>query len=404
MKTVALICGGAEVRHFGLQPQIRLHRLLARDGFDVVTLSSPDDPVPEADEIVVIHGAYLYDDRLVRYLMKRRNQQLMQTSDQEAPIVAVHAPREQALPAVAAILEGRAIDSIAGLKREDPDEMMKGIPHRLLKAQRPFVVKAEASRRQIHERLLYDASYKGVTDLVTKWLWPHPARWCVQLCVRLKIQPNQVTVTGFSLMLAALFLFWRGDYAFGLVCGWIMTFFDTVDGKLARTTVSASRFGHYLDKVTDIVHPPFWYLAWGLSLTSFASPTPIFDLQATIIIIFGGYFVGRLVELFTKKLWVRGGMFVWRPIDSYFRLVTARRNTCMIPMTASLFIGRPDLGLWAVAAWTVLSTLFLMVRMIMAWQACPKGEDKLNSWLVDANPEEEDPDLAIRWFAMPSET
>ena len=282
-------------------------------------------------------------------------------------------------------------------------EMMKGIPHRLLKAQRPFVVKVEPDRRKAHERLLYDASYKGVTDLVTKWLWPLPARLCVQLSVKLNIKPNQITVAGFLLMLAALALFWRGDYALGLVCGWIMTFFDTVDGKLARTTVSASRFGHYLDKVTDIVHPPFWYLAWGLSLNSFVSPTPEFSLNATIAIIFGAYLVGRLVELFTKKLWVRGGMFVWRPIDSYSRLLTARRNTCMIPMTASLFFGRPDLGLWGVAAWTVLSSVFLIVRMIMAWQTCPKGE-KHNSWLVDADPESDNPDLAVRWFAMPSQT
>jgi phosphatidylglycerophosphate synthase len=45
-----------------------------------------------------------------------------------------------------------------------------------------------------------------------------------------------------------------------------MTLLDTVDGKLARVTVASSKFGHVLDHGVDIVHPPFWYLAWGLGL------------------------------------------------------------------------------------------------------------------------------------------
>ena len=42
-----------------------------------------------------------------------------------------------------------------------------------------------------------------------------------------------------------------------------MTFLDTVDGKLARTTLTSSKWGDIFDHGIDLVHPPFWYVAWG---------------------------------------------------------------------------------------------------------------------------------------------
>ena len=49
-----------------------------------------------------------------------------------------------------------------------------------------------------------------------------------------------------------------------------MTFLDTVDGKLARVTLTSSRFGNWLDHGNDIIHPPLWWLclANGLALGS----------------------------------------------------------------------------------------------------------------------------------------
>jgi phosphatidylglycerophosphate synthase len=47
-----------------------------------------------------------------------------------------------------------------------------------------------------------------------------------------------------------------------------MTFLDTVDGKLARVTLTSSRIGDVLDHGLDLLHPPFWYLAWGIGLAT----------------------------------------------------------------------------------------------------------------------------------------
>jgi phosphatidylglycerophosphate synthase len=41
---------------------------------------------------------------------------------------------------------------------------------------------------------------------------------------------------------------------------------DTVDGKLARVTVTSGRFGHCFDHIIDLIHPPVWYILWGRGL------------------------------------------------------------------------------------------------------------------------------------------
>ena len=95
-----------------------------------------------------------------------------------------------------------------------------------------------------------------------------------------------------------------------------MTFLDTVDGKLARVTFTASQIGHVLDHGLDLVHPPFWYLAWAIGLAGSFSLALIWHDPATTIII-GGYILGRLLEgIFLLVFHME--IHSWRPIDSVF--------------------------------------------------------------------------------------
>src|SRR3546814_2416912 len=48
-----------------------------------------------------------------------------------------------------------------------------------------------------------------------------------------------------------------GGFWTGLAAAWIMTFLDTVDGKLARVTLASSRWGNAYDHGIDLIHPPF---------------------------------------------------------------------------------------------------------------------------------------------------
>lgn len=75
------------------------------------------------------------------------------------------------------------------------------------------------------------------------------------------VTPNQVTILSIFLAIFAGLAFWGGYLVIGLLLGWVMTFLDTVDGKLARVTVSSSEIGEILDHGLDLVHLPLWYLA-----------------------------------------------------------------------------------------------------------------------------------------------
>ena len=177
-----------------------------------------------------------------------------------------------------------------------------------------------------------------------------------------------VTSVSLVLVILAMWAFWNGQYAWGLAAAWLMTFLDTVDGKLARVTVTSSRFGHLLDHGVDLIHPPLWYIAWGLGLETFAPGIPDLSLAWTLWVIVAGYVIGRLVEG-ACHLIAPFSSFLWRRFDSYARLITARRNPNLIWLTAGMLLGRPDLGLLAVAAWTALSSVALLVGFAMAARA-----------------------------------
>ena len=67
------------------------------------------------------------------------------------------------------------------------------------------------------------------------------------------------------------------------------------------------------------------------------------------------------------------------------RLVTARRNPCLVLLTLGALMGRPDWGLEWVAIWTLLSTLFLLLRLGQgAYQRLRFGP--LISWLSEIDP------------------
>jgi phosphatidylglycerophosphate synthase len=225
------------------------------------------------------------------------------------------------------------------------------------------VLPADPDRTHEAQIRFFDASYKGVTDFVTKWVWPLPARIVTGWCAQLGIAPNTVTALSYLLTIFSLLAFWQGDFTNGLVSAWFMTFFDTVDGKLARVTLTSSKLGDVLDHGLDLIHPPLWWAAWGAGL---AGPGMLFGAyEPWVAIAFFGYIVGRLLEgLFILAFGQE--MFTWRPFDFGFRLVIARRNPNLVLLTGATLMGRPDLGLIAIASWTLCCILIQCVRIAQA--------------------------------------
>lgn len=237
---------------------------------------------------------------------------------------------------------------------------------------------------EVIEKRIFDGAYKGITDFITKYALPVPARWATRVAVRFGWTPNGVTMASLMLTFVTLVLFMQGQFLAGIAVGFVMTFLDTVDGKLARVTVTSSPWGKNFDTGIDILHPPFWYAAWwyGLKVGDLSNVAAIAYLDAAMWIAVVGYVVGRLLE-FSFKRYFGIQIHTWQPIDSWFRLITARRNPNMILLVLPAFVGRPDLGLLLLALWTVISLLFHATRFM---QAKFQRQDKhLESWLMESS-------------------
>lgn len=396
MNVYAYIVKDPNVRLWNLTSQMRYQRILSRLGIDKI-LDNINE-VQSNHSVLIIRGDFLFDSRLFSFLLKRTNVVLEVQSEGELLPVAAHVDSSLASSSLSGIEQGgtREIPHLQSLTLKD---LSISFSNELRKSDHPYVFPIREDNRVALEELLFTGSYKGVTDLVTKFLWPTPAKWATRFCALWGISPNQVTSLSLMLVIAAGALFSYGFLFWGLVLGWVMTFLDTVDGKLARVTVTSSKWGNIFDHGIDLIHPPLWYLAWAVGLTTFSPFTSWLTVEMTFGIILAGYVLGRMVEGVFQ--WWLGGfvIFCWKPLDSYFRLITARRNPNLILLTGAFFLGRPDLGLEAVAIWTVGSTLILLARLLMAvWEKVTSGS--LTSWLAVIDPANRN-SLAVRMFTNP---
>lgn len=380
---------------WGLTSHQRIERVLKASGIGIVL--NDLNALHEDDSVLVLRADYLFDDRLVDYLAVTPDIVLQIKGNNTKRTVAAHVPAALARQAVNELENTEANEMLPGVQSRSLNEVSISFNKNIRKTEPPFVLPISIDKQRELEMRLFNWSYKGVTDLVTKWVWPIPAQWMVGLCVRCGIRPNHITLTGLLLVIVAGICFARGYYSWGLLAGWLMTFLDTVDGKLARVTVTSSRFGHYFDHGIDLIHPPIWYILWGLGLKT--SHINIFGLSVgnALWLIVIGYIAGRLAEGIFQWHLGNFGIFCWRPLDSYFRLITARRNPNMILLSGSLIIGSPDLGLAAVAFWTVITSFLLLMRLLWAVYINNK-RGPLKSWLTEVSPSMRYKSLSVRLF------
>jgi phosphatidylglycerophosphate synthase len=360
--------GSASVEIWGLSPAERLRRSLDRAGCRTIRTLGPDD-APEAPPeglCVLARADRIYDERLVEALAKAPGTILVDALNGAAPGEPVAACVEAArLGETLDWIRERRSGAPTGLRATAPGALASGYIALLRKYQPAYLLPARPETARRVEELTFDAAYKGATDLVTKWVWPRPARAATRWLAGRGVHPNTVTAASWVLAIAAGWLFALGSFGAGLAVAWLMTFLDTVDGKLARVTLRSSQFGHVLDHSLDLLHPPFWWLAWGLGLGAPFAP------ETWIVV--AGYLVGRLEEgLFLLAFEME--MHCWRPIDALFRTITARRNPNLLLLSVGAAGGRPDLGLAMVALWTLASLAFHAVRIAQAFAARARGE------------------------------
>lgn len=345
-----VLTGNSDARIWGMTSGERVRRLIAQE--------TAKRPVAEG-HVLHINLDYAFDPSLLRLALK--------------------------MPGTAFI---HGEDMVLGQWQDSPSQTIdlstnpSFYNEQLRKKETPFAMRLTPQTRYQIERASYFGAYKGVTDLLTKYLWPELAFHITRLAAALKMTPNMVTAIGAILCVYATVLFYQGHFWAGVASGFVFMVLDTVDGKLARCTITSSWWGNIFDHGIDLVHPPFWWYAWGMGLVAagqaLSSSMFLFVMAAILI----GYVVQRLIEGAFMRMNDGMHIHIWRPFDSWFRLITARRNPNMVILVASLIAGRPDIGLIAVAWWTIISLVVHMVQLTQMLVAKACGET-ITSWLEE---------------------
>jgi phosphatidylglycerophosphate synthase len=375
------ICGTTDLALWGSNLAERLKRQFAQAGIRDV-ISEADAP-GRRGPVILVRADAVIDAPLIAALRDRPALLLMSEGFGDSQPLAIHAGQGNAAAALDS-LSGRPSPDAALFSATTPTELKADFWKSLRKRETPYAIRAERQRLDAIAWRMFMGTYKGATDVVTKHLWPVPAFYTTRFLAPLGVTPNMVTLVATALVFVVFWLFLEGHYAWGLAGAWLMTFLDTVDGKLARTTLTSSKWGDILDHGIDLVHPPFWYAAWALGLSTIGITWSATAFWTVMIAILGGYVLQRVMEGIAIK-WLGLEIHIWRPIDALFRQFTASRNPNLVILTVSVLLGRPDIGLIAVAVWTILCLFLHGVQLAQAF-AVRRRIGRLDSWMTQSAP------------------
>jgi phosphatidylglycerophosphate synthase len=243
-----------------------------------------------------------------------------------------------------------------------------------------FRVRDEAGAAKV-AHFLFWSNYKGATDFMTKYVYP-PLVWrAVEPLAERRISPNLVTAVGIFCCFAAVPFFAWGWWIPGLLLAHTMSVLDSVDGKLARLTFTASKQGDVLDHGTDVVHPPIWYWAWAWGLSGGDPLSGVFQASLWLA---GLYIADRILETLFKSC--TGGRSVqdYTPLDAKLRTFVSRRNVNLALFTVALPLGLGVDAFYAIVGLQLATVFYHFVRVVQFWDADEAGSV---SPPADAHPE-----------------
>jgi len=340
---------------------------------------SEEEAVTHNGPVILVRGDAVIDQPLIPVLLKRPNFLLLSdAAENPRPIAASVRGSEVSL--AIEVLRGTKPHAAAKLLARAPAQLDMEFWKSLRKRETPYARIVTAENRSAVEWRMFMGTYKGATDVITKHLWPVPAFYATRFLAPFGVTPNMVTTIAALMTVLAFWFFLNGQFIPGLLAAWAMTFLDTVDGKLARTTLTSSRWGDYFDHGIDLIHPPFWYVAWGYGLLATGTQWSSQVFWGVMAAILGGYILQRAIEGIAIK-WLGLEIHIWRSIDTVFRQITARRNPNLILLTLFTAIAKPDWGLLAVAAWTVICLGLHGLQLLQAF-AAKRSTGPLTSWMT----------------------
>ena len=375
--TVLCIVSAPEQELWSLSLDERLKKQFAKAG--LVETVNDEVAGKHNGPVILVRGDAVIDQPLISVLLKRPNFLLL-NDDPANPSPVAASIRGKDVARTVDILRGTRAFAGEKLLARAPSQLDMDYWASLRERETPYANIVTAKNRRAIEWRMFLGTYKGPTDVITKHLWPVPAFYATRFLARLGVTPNMVTIAAVVMAASAFWLFFKGQFVPGLLAAWTMTFLDTVDEKLGRTTLTSSKWGDYIDRIIDLVHPPIWCAAWGFGLLATGTQWSDGFFRGVLAIILLGYVFLRLIENTAVK-WLGFEIHTWRPIDTMFRQVTAPGNPNLVLLTLFTAIAGPDWGLLAVAVWTVICFGLLATQMAQALRA-KQTTGALTSWMT----------------------
>jgi len=377
------LLGTCSQKIWGRDVAVLLAELLRRQGIE--PFASGGEASARESYVAIFRVDYFFDRSAVKLLLASPGSAIVEWRDsgRAQPVAVLCAAREADRWRASILAEPRSKEDLPqGIELIDAANPPTVFEDQVRKRSHPLILAVNEATRDEIETRTFELAYKGVTDIVTKHVFPRPAFYATRFAARRGVKPNTVTAVSLLLVFVVLELFAKDQLAIGLCVGFAMSFLDTVDGKLARVTQTSSTFGNYFDHIIDMVHPPLWWIAWWWGVGTGLDPQPGW-WNAAGIVSFAGYIALRLQEWnFIATFGVR--IHTWRRWDSRFRLISSRRNPNLILLTAATLCGRPDFGLAAVALWTLGCLAIHGMRWMQAWLEVRRS-GPLSSWLEDTS-------------------
>ena len=330
-------------------------------------ISLPHDP-PD-DLLLVLEASAVIDSRLLRHLAElpgswaaRGEVGAEQTAvlrlEGDLPLLNSIRAADFSLPTLAeeCLQQGSVQELILTDVPSYIRKLRRDLPVYLLRIVDP------ASRDRV-ERFLFWSNYKGSTDFFTKYVYP-PLVWrAVRPLARWRIHPNVVSLFNVCITFLAVPLFAQGYWITAFTLAYTMSVLDSVDGKLARLTFSASKLGDILDHGLDIIHPPVWYFAWAWALRAGVTTAPVMQLAVWMAVL---YVLDRIVAgLFSAR--VGQSIHGCTPFDERMRTFISRRNINVPLFMGGLLLGRPVPTFVMIVVWQAVSLGFHSLRLVQFW-------------------------------------
>jgi phosphatidylglycerophosphate synthase len=338
--------------------------------------------------ILVVFASFYCDERLLRSLAAAQTNSVLIDSDPPS-IVAPLLENSDGHPSrllCAALLSSEWLSrkNRAGILAEEIiSDMAAGSMARVDAARQQAYVRGmrrsvrpvffpapPLERRPLAERLLRDATQKGVLDFpalvhapIEKWLVSH-------LC-RTSITPNQITFGTGVLGLCVTVLYAGGYLWAGVLLALVIGVLDGIDGKLARLKAQTTKLGKREHDLDYFIETSWWAaLAYHFHATG--------QIHYAYII-FAAFFVfDRLERLAKQAVQRRIGRNLddFAPFDRFVRMVAGRRNIYTWLFTFFVVIGAPAPGFIWLCFWGMASAVIHILRALQIGFA---GQDKVTS-------------------------